>query len=257
MLEARLWVKKNDKNFLGKGRIELLKLIKEYGSIHAAAKTMKMSYKAAWDSVDAMNKLSNTPLVQKTSGGKGGGGTLLTQRGEEIIVAFELLEQKHRQFLDLFSDNDDLIAIASTIDQLTLKLSARNQLSAVITNIQQDSVNVLLEMTTKGSQKIYASITKSSFVRLKCSLGDTIIAIIKASSILLSKTQPAFVYENSIQAKVSQILRDTSGVEVTLELQGGSRLTSTLQNKIFDTLNIHINDEVYAYFRASSVLIGI
>mgnify|MGYP001810461964 FL=1 len=106
MLEARLWVKKNGKNFLGKGRIELLELIKEHGSIHAAAKVMKMSYKAAWDSIDAMNKLSISPLVEKTSGGKGGGGTIVTARGEEIIKAFHMLEQKHRKFLELFSGND-------------------------------------------------------------------------------------------------------------------------------------------------------
>ena len=72
MLEARLWMKKSDKNYLGKGRIELLERIREHGSIHAAAKAMKMSYKAAWDSVDAMNNLSETPLVEKVSGGKGG-----------------------------------------------------------------------------------------------------------------------------------------------------------------------------------------
>lgn len=257
MLEARLWVKKNGKNFIGKGRIELLELIQKHGSIHAAAKAIKMSYKAAWDSVDAMNKLSNSPLVEKTSGGKGGGGTVVTKRGEEIIHSFHLLDQKHRKFLDLFSENDDLISIATIIDQLTLKLSARNQLSAIITNIKEDSVNVLIEMTLKGSEKLYASITKSSFSSLACSMGDPIVAIIKASSVLLSKTPPAMTCENLVQGKVAQVLRDTSGVEISIRLASENTFTATLKNETFDTLGICVNDDVYAFFSASNIIIGV
>lgn len=257
MLEARLWVKKNGKNFLGKGRIELLELIQKHGSIHAAAKVMKMSYKAAWDSIDAMNKLSNTPLVEKTSGGKGGGGTIVTARGQEIIEAFHLLEQKHRKFLDLFSENDDLMSIATIMDRLTLKLSARNQVGAIITQIQEDSVNVLIEMTVKGSEKLYASITKNSFSSLKCSIGDPIVAIIKASSVLLSKTPPAMTCENLLQGRVIQVLRDTSGVEVTIRLASENTFTATIPNETFDTLGICINDDVYGFFKASNIIIGV
>lgn len=257
MLEARLWVKKNGKNFLGKGRIELLELIKEHGSIHAAAKVMKMSYKAAWDSVDAMNKLSISPLVEKTSGGKGGGGTIVTERGEEIIKAFHMLEQKHRKFLELFSGNDDLISIATIMDRLTLTVSARNQLSGTITNIQEDSVNVFIEITLKGSEKLYASITKNSFARLGCTLGETIVAIIKASSVLLSKSAPAMTCENLLQGKVIQVLRDTSGTEVTLHLLSDNSITATIPNDTFDTLGIGVNDNVYAFFKASSIIVGV
>ena len=257
MLEARLWVKKNDKNFLGRGRIELLEHIKACGSIHAAAKVMKMSYKAAWDAVDAMNNLSDEPLVQKTSGGKGGGGTLITPKGEEIIQAFHTLESKHKQFLELFANSDDLTTIATNLSHLSLKLSARNQLMGIITDIQEDSVNVTLEITLKGKDKLYASITHSSFLNLGCQKGDAIIAIIKASSIQLSKEEPSSLYENIIHGKVIQLLQDSSGTEITLEMSSQSTLTATVPNDIFNTLNISLNDTVVAYVKASSIIVGV
>ncbi|WP_147073343.1 winged helix-turn-helix domain-containing protein, partial [Sulfuriferula plumbiphila] len=59
----------------GKGRIELLEKIGELGSISAAAKALGLSYKAAWEAVEAMNNLSEAPLVERVAGGRHGGGT--------------------------------------------------------------------------------------------------------------------------------------------------------------------------------------
>jgi len=256
MLEARLWMKKSDKNYLGKGRIELLEQIRQYGSIHAAAKAMKMSYKAAWDSVDAMNNLSEIPLVQKVSGGKGGGGTFLTAKGEEVIAAFHNLQAKHQQFLDLFANSDDLLSIVQTLDKLSLKLSARNQLAGIITAIEPTESNVIVELTLKGIDKIYVSITKSSYQELGCRLGESAIAILKASSVLLSKTKPSITCENLLKGKIIQIESDTSTTEITLELNSKSTITTAIANEISTPLELKINDEAYLFFKSSNVILG-
>ncbi|MDQ1264455.1 MAG: molybdate transport system regulatory protein [Campylobacterota bacterium] len=78
VVDGRFWISKSHHNFLGKGRIELLKQVGVSGSIAKAAKEMKMSYKAAWDAIDAMNNLADQPLVETSKGGKGGGGAQLT-----------------------------------------------------------------------------------------------------------------------------------------------------------------------------------
>ncbi len=97
---GRIWIEKDGETFLGTGRIVLLSKIKEMGSISKAAKSMQMSYKRAWDLVDAVNRHAGQPLVITSKGGKGGGGAALTKRGEEIVREFnELLGQFH-QFLD-------------------------------------------------------------------------------------------------------------------------------------------------------------
>jgi molybdate transport system regulatory protein len=92
-IKGNFWVEKEGKSFLGRGRIELLKKIDRYGSISKAAKEMKMSYKAAWDSVDIINNLAKKRVVEKISGGKGGGGTRLTDYGKELIGLFERAQE--------------------------------------------------------------------------------------------------------------------------------------------------------------------
>jgi len=99
-IKSRIWIEGENGTFLAEGRIALLKQIIESGSISAAAKTMKMSYKKAWEIIDGMNKESKSPLVMRVSGGKGGGGTQVTEDGLEAIKLFEGLNKKCKNYLD-------------------------------------------------------------------------------------------------------------------------------------------------------------
>ncbi|PAF47945.1 hypothetical protein BKH41_06685 [Helicobacter sp. 12S02232-10] len=120
----RFWIKKENKNFLGKGKIELLEHIKTTGSILKAAKNMRMSYKAAWDSVDSMNHLSREPMVKSISGGKGGGGTALTPEGEEAIAVFKQLERAMGRLEEYFSQSQNLDELEKKITFLEDKLAS-------------------------------------------------------------------------------------------------------------------------------------
>lgn len=90
----------NGKPLLGKGRVELLSRIEATGSISKAAKDMKMSYKAAWDAVDAMNNALGTPVVESATGGARGGGSRLTETGKRLVHVYRSLDEQHRQWLD-------------------------------------------------------------------------------------------------------------------------------------------------------------
>jgi len=79
-------------NFVGRGRIELLENIQIFGSIAKAASEMKMSYRQAWQMVKEMNEITDGPLVEKILGGKGGGGTKVTARGEKVIRVFHEIQ---------------------------------------------------------------------------------------------------------------------------------------------------------------------
>lgn len=98
-IENRIWITKNGKPFLGQGRIQLLEAIKQQGSISKASVELGMSYKKAWKLVKSMNTLSNKPLVLKETGGKNGGGSILTEYGEKLIIAFRQLEKRNKMFL--------------------------------------------------------------------------------------------------------------------------------------------------------------
>ncbi|MDQ1315224.1 MAG: molybdate transport system regulatory protein [Pseudomonadota bacterium] len=97
--DGRFWLTLEGKNFLGRGRIELLQRIRETGSISKAAKEMKMSYKAAWDTVDSMNSAWQSPLVDS-----GPGGSRLTEDAERLIAVFQKAEARYTAFMLKLTD---------------------------------------------------------------------------------------------------------------------------------------------------------
>lgn len=98
-LRGRIWIEGPEGTFLGYGRVVLLERIREHGSISAAARSMEMSYRHAWELVDSMNRQSQTPVVIKSTGGRGGGGALLTEAGNQAIETFWSLHHDFKEFL--------------------------------------------------------------------------------------------------------------------------------------------------------------
>ena len=83
-----------EKARLGRGKIQLLEHIRDTGSISAAGRAMDMSYRRAWQLVDALNSMFSEPSVISQRGGKQGGGAVLTPFGEDLIRCFRQMEQK-------------------------------------------------------------------------------------------------------------------------------------------------------------------
>jgi molybdate transport system regulatory protein len=79
---------------LGPGKVALLERIATEGSISAAGRSMKMSYKRAWELVSDINGSFDQPLVEAKTGGRTGGGAVLTPRGEELIRHYRAIERK-------------------------------------------------------------------------------------------------------------------------------------------------------------------
>lgn len=97
---ARVWLEKLGETYLAPGRVTLLERIDQYGSITKAAKSMEMSYRHAWLLVEDMNGKAATPLVLRSTGGRGGGGTSLTDEGRLAIGQFKKLQGKLKAFLE-------------------------------------------------------------------------------------------------------------------------------------------------------------
>lgn len=86
-----------DEHKLGPGKIQLLEAIREQGSISAAARSMGMAYRHAWDLVDDLNRCFESPVVTASTGGREGGGAALTPFGEELIRRFRQMEESTRR----------------------------------------------------------------------------------------------------------------------------------------------------------------
>lgn len=99
-VKSKIWLNQREDMLLGEGRVDLLLAIEKYGSINKAAQSMRMSYAKAWKLIDTMNNASEQNLVEKSSGGAGGGGTVLTPYGSRSIVVFQKLNNACQVFLD-------------------------------------------------------------------------------------------------------------------------------------------------------------
>ncbi|MFA5628202.1 MAG: LysR family transcriptional regulator [Thiohalomonadaceae bacterium] len=99
-LRGRIWIEGPEGTFLGYGRVVLLERIQEHGSITAAARSMKMSYRHAWKLVESMNNQGRTPVVEKSAGGRGGGRAIVTEAGERAIACFWTAYKEFKAFLN-------------------------------------------------------------------------------------------------------------------------------------------------------------
>ena len=98
-VRSKVWLEKDGKLFMGWGRVTLLERIDELGSISGAAKSMKLAYRNAWLWVEAMNRLSAKPLVEKATGGAHGGYARLTDEGRRIVAEYREKRAKVREIL--------------------------------------------------------------------------------------------------------------------------------------------------------------
>lgn len=78
---------------IGPGKIQLLENIKTCGSISAAGRAMELSYKRAWDLVDEINRICRQAAVERQTGGKNGGGAVLTPFGVTLVARYRKIER--------------------------------------------------------------------------------------------------------------------------------------------------------------------
>lgn len=99
-LRGEIWLEKNGRIFIDSKRVTLLILINEYGSLAAAARSMKLGYNTAWLWIMAMNRLSPSPLVERGAGGANGGYSVLTTQGQKIIDEYKKLNSSLKETIN-------------------------------------------------------------------------------------------------------------------------------------------------------------
>jgi molybdate transport system regulatory protein len=133
--------------------------------------------------------------------------------------------------------------------------SARNTLYGTVDSIITGAVNSELILSL-GNEKIVATITNESVKNLEITIGSSAYAIIKSSSIILAKTKPARISaRNVIPATVTDVIKGAVNAEIKMTL-GNTTLTSIITNESCEELMMKQGDDVYAIFKASSVIIG-
>jgi len=96
----KVWLDNNGKVF-GEGPYQLLKLIEKTGSLHKAAMEMKMSYRKAWVTINAIEKKLGFSLLERKVGGASGGGSIITPPGLELMKHYEQFRKEVKKALEI------------------------------------------------------------------------------------------------------------------------------------------------------------
>ncbi len=254
--ELSLHIRLQQKLFADPRRIELLKRVQQTGSISQGAKLAGISYKSAWDAINEMNQMADETLVERATGGKGGGGATLTRYGERLIQLFQLMEQIQQKAFDaLQQDTLPLDSLLAAIARFSLQTSARNQLfGTVVSNDAQQVVQHLLIQLADGVTQLNVALTQRSADRLQLAAGKEVLVLIKAPWIRISRD--AAQDDNLLAATVSAIEPGEQMSEVLMKLASGETLCATLSNDQLQQLRLQPGDAVIASFNAEHAIVA-
>ncbi|WP_018412177.1 TOBE domain-containing protein [Methyloversatilis thermotolerans] len=256
-IDGSLWFTVGREQLGGQPRIALLAKIAEYGSINRAARELGISYRGAWDTIDGMNNLAGEALVERVVGGRGGGGTRLTERGHRLIETYRLLEREHRRFLErLEGALDRLGDERELLSRLGLRSSARNVFRGQVAGMRRhdhlDEVHVVLP----GGLSLIGSLTHESTQQLAMSEGMHLMLLVKASVMqVVAAGDPAPAgLRNELRGTVARIESGRLNDEIVIALPSAQSVAAVVDKDTARRLRLRAGLEVRACFAPSAVL---
>ncbi len=259
-LDGSIWFQKSQNRFLGGDRIALLEKIDQLGSINSAAKAVGISYKTAWHLVNMMNNLSDKPLVERMTGGKGGGGTTLTKNGKQVIEQYLIVQDEHRKFLEnLESRLGNTGDLYRFLNRISMRISARNVFSGKVDQIRKGSVNAEVIIGLAGGQQITSTITNGAVSNLGLKKGMSAYAIVKSNSVIVGRDLKGeqLSARNIISGTIQRIIDGPVSSEIDIEIGGGNIISAIITRTSCQKLELREGEEASALFKASSVIIGV
>ena len=231
-------------------RVALVEAVGELGSISAAAKQLGLSYKGAWDVVQALNNLFDTPLIEAAPGGRTGGAA--------VVTAFRRVQEELDAAL---AKLDAELHGARTIDlfwSLGMRTSARNALRGVVSNVTPGAVNGEVTLTLADGVEITAILTRRSIEDLDLAVGRPAIALIKAGFVVLAKGDNIRTSaRNQIAGKIAHREDGAVNSEISLDIGGGQTLVASITLESANALELALGDPIIALVKAPHVILAV
>lgn len=155
----------------------LLRGISEGNSLTAAAKSVGVSYRNAWDRINAMERGLGGRIVEMKVGGKEGGGARLTEQGVELLREF----RRVRKYLH------DALEDREFWEHISYELSARNRFRARILEVQKGTITSQVRMRTLAANTITSIISNQAVEELGMKEGDEVEAVVKSTDVIIAK----------------------------------------------------------------------
>jgi len=250
--------------FLGDARVRLLEAIAQHGSISQAAKHVPLSYKAAWEAVDAMNNLAEQPLVDRVTGGRAGGGTQLTDYGRRVVALYRAVEAEYQQALARLAEQfeqapvGDMQSFQRLLRRMSVRSSARNQYTGRICGLREGPVDYEVRICIDEGLELAAVVTRESAEHLGLAMGGEVMALIKASSLLLFTDDSLRISaRNQLWGTVQRIVEGPVNAEVTLDLGQGRSATAVVTRESLASLGLALGVRACAAFKVSAVILAV
>ncbi|HMY96572.1 MAG TPA: TOBE domain-containing protein [Pseudomonadales bacterium] len=239
--------------------MQLLEQIEQTGSITQAAKSLSMSYRAAWNAVDALRNLAGEALLVTQSGGSDGGGTRLTPAGKRLLHTHRAVQEQQRRFMSGLHAQLDHPDILPLLRRFAVKTSARNQFFGTVTGIRLGAVNAEVTVALNDRDRLVATVTMESLGELQLGLGSEVWTLVTAPSVMVMPDDPAIKLSarNRLCGTVSRITRGAVNSDVVIDLPGGSAVSAIITNDSLDSLALAVGTPACAVFKAGSVILGV
>jgi molybdate transport system regulatory protein len=262
ILNAALSLRRGDGSRVGAERIALLEALGEAGSIRVAAERTGLSYRGAWDAVQALNNLFDAPLVTTQAGGRQGGAAELTDAGRAVIAAFHRVQAELAEVVDRLdqrlSGADAVSDIGRLFWSLGMQTSARNALRGRVTRVTDGAVNAEVTLSLAGGVEIVAIVTRESVATLRLAVGRPAIALIKSSFVVLAKGEGLVTSaRNQIAGRVAARVDGAVSSEITLTIAEGKTLTATITRESAEAMDLKPGDPLTALIKAPHVILAV
>jgi len=243
-------------------RVALLEKVAELGSITAAAKAVGISYKGAWEAIEALNNMSAAPLVERSVGGSGGGGTRLTPHGEQVLSLLRDLDTDFQGLVAAMSGGrgrfDRFYRYFQLMRRWNMKTSARNQFLGTVAKVTRGAVNSEVVLDIGGGDSLAAIITNTSLDNLGLAPGVEAHALIKAPWVIVTTDEGMKTSaRNRLCGVVSRCVAGAVNGEVIIDLPGGKSVTAIITNDSIESLGLKEGVRACALIKASHIILAV
>ncbi|ABD87546.1 TOBE domain-containing protein [Rhodopseudomonas palustris] len=257
-IDAFLVLRSGGRLLLGRDRIRLLEAVAEHGSITKAAKAMELSYKTAWEAVDAINNLLPTPAFVTRTSGRVGGAAEVTAEGRRLIAVFHRLEDHLTKISSLIAEEG-----LEEIDDAALlwagfKVSARNVFRAEVVNLRRWPVDVEVVLKVSEEHLIHATVTNAAAEQLGLATGRKALALVKAPFVrLVALAEASKVRCNLFRGLVKRRVDAEVHSEIHLDIGNGKTIIAVVQRHHAEDLAIAEGAEAAVTFEPDHVIIAV
>lgn len=238
----------------------LLRAIEASGSLQKAARAAGYSYKGAWLVLETAGNLSRAPLLHRQTGGAGGGGSRLTDAARQLLQTWDALQARHAAFM---ADQEAWLLqqphLNTVLRRLSMKATARNQFAGTVTEVLDGPATAQVTLDIGHGLALTAHLTAAAAARLALAPGREVIALVKASDVVLVADTAGYRLSaaNQLGGSLSRVTRGAVSSLLGLTLPGGATLTASVTNDAVDALGLAVGQPATAAFQATAVMVAV